>query len=269
MDLAQQARQIRKKILQMHHRANSSHVGSALSCLDLLVALYFDILKIDPQHPAAPERDRFILSKGHAARVLYATLAAKGFFSPAILDGYCQDNGQLPGHVTRGYVSGVEASTGSLGHGLAMGVGMALAARFDKLDYKTFVLLSDGECDEGSTWEAALLAAHKKLSNLVAIIDYNKIQSFGRTQDVINLEPFKDKWASFGWSVKEINGHNFDEIRSTFKTILFAPDKPSVVIAHTVKGKGVSFMEDKLEWHYKAPNREQLEAALKELDAVL
>lgn len=263
-DYGKLAKDIRKKIVEMHARSGSSHIGSSLSTVEILISLYFDVLNIDPKNPSLESRDRFILSKGHACSALYATLAARGFFPEKDLDGYTLNEGKLFGHVTRG-VAGVEASTGSLGHGLPIGTGMALAGKHDKKNFRIFVLLSDGECDEGSVWEAALFAPHHKLDNLIAIVDYNKLQAFGRTNEVINLEPFKEKWESFGWSVKEVNGHDFVELANVFSKIPFEKGKPSVIIAHTIKGKGISFMEDKLEWHYKSPNEEELRKALEEL----
>lgn len=254
------AKDVRRYIVKMHAKADSSHIASALSCVDILVVLYFGIMRFDKI------RDKFILSKGHAVSALYAILSKKCFFSEQVLDKYCINNTNLPGHCTRESISGVEASTGSLGHGLSIGTGMALARNYDKLKEKIFVLLSDGECDEGSTWEAAMFASHHKLDNLIAIIDYNKLQAFGRTEEVLNLEPFKDKWIAFGWSVKEVDGHDFKELIKVLKGVPFNKNKPSAIIAHTVKGKGISFMENKLEWHYRSPNSEQLEAALKELD---
>lgn len=267
MNYSKIAAQIRRHILVMHSRAGTSHIGSALSCVDILVGLYFGkVLKINPRYPDDPKRDRFILSKGHAASALYATLAVRDYFNKSVLERYCCDGTSLPGHSTRNCVPGVEVSTGSLGHGLSIGAGMASAAKHDKLRYRIFVLLSDGECDEGSVWEGALFAGHHKLDNLIAIVDYNKIQAFGRIKEVLNLEPFTDKWKSFSWEVKEINGHDFKEIISTLKNIPFKKNKPSVVIAHTIKGKGISFMENKLEWHYKFPNKKELELALQELN---
>ncbi len=253
---------IRRSVVRMHTRANSSHVGSALSCVDILVALFFEIMKSKQK---CGNGDRFILSKGHAVSALYATLAKSGFYSERLLEEYCVDGGRLPGHAKANCVAGIEVSTGSLGHGLSIGLGMALAARHDKYDYRIFVLLSDGECDEGSIWEAALFASHHKLDNVVGIVDYNKLQAFGRTNEVLNLEPLADKWRAFGWSVKEIDGHDFGQILCTLESVPFAKDRPSVVIAHTIKGKGVSFMEDQLAWHYKSPNQSELQTALREL----
>lgn len=261
------AKEIRKNILRMVTVSKSSHVGSALSIVEILVTLYFKILNIYPLFPEKEDRDRFILSKGHASAALYATLGERGFFSKELLDRYYVDGGILPGHLDRNVDLGIEVSSGSLGHGLSMGVGMAMAAKHDNKNYKIYVLMSDGECDEGSVWEAAMLASHLKLDNLIAIIDYNKIQSFGRVKEVIDLEPLYDKWVSFGWAVREINGHNYQELVSAFESLPIEKDKPSMIIAHTIKGKGVSFMEDKLEWHYKSPTQEQYEIAIKEIDA--
>lgn len=260
------AKEIRKKILKMIFDSQSSHIGSALSCIDILTVLYFKILSIDPKNPLDENRDRFILSKGHAASALYATLAQRGFFPEKILDTYCLNGSKLAGHSTMNCMPGVEVSTGSLGHGLNIGAGIALAEKQDNKNYRVFVLMSDGECEEGTVWEAAMFGSHHKLDNLIAIIDYNKLQAFGRTNDVINLEPLKDKWISFGWRVQEIDGHNFNEIEKTCEKSPFEKNKPSIIIAHTIKGKGISFMENKLEWHYKSPNKEQYNSALKELE---
>ena len=266
MDYSQISKEIRKKVLKMAFEARASHIGSSLSEVDILTVLYFKILSIDPKNPWFDDRDRFILSKGHGVAALYATLSQKGFFPENILDTYCKEGGKLPGHSTRNCAPGVEVSTGSLGHGLPMGAGMALAGKRDKKNYRVFVLMSDGECDEGTTWEAALFASHHGLDNLIVIIDYNKLQAFGRTNEVLNLEPLKEKWQSFGWKVKEIDGHNFSEIENALSRIPFEKTKPSLIIANTVKGKGISFMEDKLEWHYKNLTQEDYGKALKELE---
>lgn len=261
------AKEIRKKILKMIYNSQSSHIGAALSCVDILTILYFKILKINPANPWSPNRDRFILSKGHAASALYAALSKRGFFAEKTLNEYCKDGSKLPGHSTMHCVPGVEVSTGSLGHGLSIGVGIALAARHDKRNYRTFVLLSDGECNEGSLWEAVMFAAHHKLDNLIAIVDCNKLQAFGKTKEVINLEPLADKWRTFGWSVKEIDGHKLNKIEVCLKQIPFKKGKPSAIIANTIKGKGVSFMENSIAWHYKSPTQEQYKRAIKEINA--
>lgn len=261
----QLANSIRSHALKMVYRASASHIGSCLSMADLLAVLYGQILKIDPENPNLPERDRFILSKGHATAILYAVLAERGFFPLDWLETYCQDGSSLIGHASH-EVPGVEVSTGSLGHGLPIGCGMALAAKRSVDPYRVFVLLSDGELDEGSNWEAILFASHHRLDNLVAIVDYNKIQSFGTVKEVLDLEPLADKWRSFNWSVQEIDGHNWAEITGCLGSIPFESGKPSVVIAHTIKGKGISFMEDQLIWHYKSPDHDQLSQALMELE---
>ena len=261
----QLANSIRIRTLKMVHKANASHIGSCLSMADILAVLYGQILNIDPDNPNLPERDRFILSKGHATAILYAVLAEKGFFPLDWLETYCQDGSLLTGHVSH-EVPGVEVSTGSLGHGLPIGCGMALAAKGDRQAHRVFVLLSDGELDEGSNWEAILFAAHHHLDNLVAIVDYNKIQSFGTVQEVLNLEPLADKWRAFNWAVREIDGHNLQEISDCLNQVPFESGKPNVVIAHTIKGKGISFMENQLAWHYKSPKTEQLSQALTELE---
>lgn len=259
------AKEIRKEILKMMHRSNGSHIGSALSIVEILVALYFNILKISPKRCDDDNRDRFILSKGHACAALYATLASKGFFKPSYLKGYCMDGGKLPGHSTRGCASGVEVSSGSLGHGLSIGAGMAIAAKYDSKPYRVFVLLGDGECDEGSVWEAAMFAGNKRLDNLIVVIDYNKIQSFGSVEEINSLEPFVDKWRSFGWETRETDGHNVEKLIKILSRLPFKSGKPNILIAHTVKGKGVSFMENELKWHYKSPNKEELEQAIEEI----
>lgn len=261
------AQRIRAHVLRMVHRARASHVGSCLSIADILAVLYRDVLRVDPQRPDWPLRDRFVLSKGHAAAALYAVLAECGFFPQEWLDDYCQNGSRLAGHVVRQGVPGVEVSSGSLGHGLPIAVGMALAAQRTAADYRVFALLSDGECDEGSTWEAALFAPHHQLSNLKVIVDYNQIQSFGRTEQVLDLEPFAEKWRAFGWAVQEVDGHRHGALKSAL-AVRDRSGRPSVVIARTVKGKGVSFMEDQLLWHYRSPDREQLQRALSELGEI-
>ena len=266
MEYSQVAKEIRKKIVNMVYESQATHLGSALSCVDILTVLYFGIAHLDPKNPADEARDRCILSKGHAASALYATLAARGFFPEKVLEDYCKDGSALVGHVTRKSVPGVEVSTGSLGHGLAMGAGMALAAKRDNACHRVFVLLSDGECDEGSVWETALFAGHHQLDNLVGIVDYNKIQSFGSTKEVLDLEPFCAKWQAFKWSVKEIDGHNYSEIEEALSRVPFKEGKPSVIIAHTVKGKGLPFLENTLLSHYKKLTKEELIISLKALE---
>jgi transketolase len=256
------ARAIRAASLRMVHRANASHIGTCLSMADLLAVLYAGVLRIDPAKPDDPQRDRFILSKGHGATAVYAALAQRGFFPLDWLDRYGEDGSPLAGHISHHGVPGVEVSTGSLGHGLGVGCGMALAGQRDDARYRTFVMMSDGECDEGSVWEAALFAAHHQLDHLTAIIDYNKVQSFGAVDDVLGLEPLADKWRAFGWSVREVDGHDIAQITDALTRLPCERGKPVMIIAHTIKGKGVPFMENDLAWHYRSPDAAQLQQAL-------
>lgn len=260
------AKRVRASVLQMTHRARSSHVGSSLSIVELLTILYNRTLRIRPDEPKWPRRDRFILSKGHGAAALYAVLAERGFFPMARLDQFYANGTQLAGHVTHHGLPGVELSTGSLGHGLPVGCGMALAAKRDGYPMRVFVLLSDGECDEGSNWEAALFAPHHCLDNLTVIIDYNKIQSFGSVAEVLNLEPLAEKWRAFGWAVSEVNGHKMEEIAATLEKLPLQSGRPTCVVAHTIKGRGVGFMEGKLLWHYRPPDASELQIALGEIE---
>lgn len=266
-ELADFARLIRRDSLEMICRARSSHIGSCFSIAEILAVLYGRILKIAPLRPNWPDRDRFILSKGHACAALYSALATKGFFPRSWLKQFYADGSALPGHATR-TVPGVEVSTGSLGHGLSLGCGMALAAQQSPAPFRVFVLLSDGECDEGSVWEAVLFAAHHRLDSLTAIVDYNKIQSLGHVSDVLDLAPFAEKWRACRWSVREIDGHNLEEIEEALSCVAFEAGTPSCIIAHTVKGRGVSFMEDRLLWHYRSPDDEEFARALAELSAI-
>ena len=256
---------VRKDALKMVTRAKASHIGSALSIADIVAVLYSDILRADPAQPGMPSRDRFILSKGHACVAVYAALAEKGYFPVSELNTYGQDHSNLMNHISH-KVPGVEFSSGALGHGLPFGVGKALAGKRGTANWRVFVLLSDGEMDEGSNWEALLFSAHHRLDNLVAIIDYNKLQSLTTVEKTIGLEPLSDKLTSFGWSVREVDGHNHDQLRESLSTVPWEAGKPAVLIAHTVKGKGVSFMENRVEWHYRSPSSEQLSQALAELD---
>jgi len=258
------ARNIRIHAVKMVAQSNSSHIGSSLTMADILAVLYMDVLRVDPKQPDWPERDRFILSKGHAAAGLYAALALRGFFPMAWLERFCQVGSLLLGHVSH-HVPGIELSTGSLGHGLPVGCGIALTDKRERKSHRVFVMLSDGECNEGSNWEAALFAAHHKLDNLVAIVDANELQGFGRVDEILKLAPFAEKWRAFHWTVREVDGHDHQALRTLLKQVPFEPDHPSCVLAHTTKGKGVSFMEDQLAWHYKSPNPEQLQQALQQL----
>jgi len=267
LPVAEFAKRIRRHVITMTARANSSHIGSALSIVDILATLYGKVMRFDAKQPGWPERDRFLLSKGHACAALYATLAESGFFPLDWLDEYYLNGTRLAGHVTHKGTPGVELSTGSLGHALPVACGMALAGKRDGRSYRTFVIISDGECDEGSNWEAALFAPHHGLDKLVVIVDYNKIQSLGRVKEVIDLEPLAEKWRAFGWSVREFDGHDLGALDDALGGVPFEPGKPSCIVAHTVKGKGVSFMEDKLLWHYTAPKGDEIAAALAEVDA--
>lgn len=259
------AKQIRILAVKMTSRSGGSHVGSMLSMADIIAVLYTEILKKDPEHPRWDQRDRFILSKGHAGAALYAALAFSGYFAPDKLENYCADGSHFCGHATHGIIPGVEFSTGSLGHGLPVATGMAFSAMLDNKQHKCFALLSDGECDEGPTWEAVLFAGHHKLNNLVVIVDYNKMQALGNTAEVLNLEPFADKWRSFNWQVIEIDGHDHKQISRALDKENTNFEQPKCVIAHTLKGKGVSFMEGNLLWHYRSPQKEELTMALAEL----
>ena len=260
------AKNIRLQVLRMVHRAKASHVGSCFSIADIVAVLYGSVLNVKPTEPAWIERDRFILSKGHSAAAVYAALALRGFIPEKELEKYGESGSLLMTHISH-KINGVEFSTGSLGHGLPFATGKAMAAKKDKKLWRTFALLSDGELDEGSNWEAFIFAAHHKLDNLVAIIDYNKLQSLTTVANTLGLEPLADKFAAFGWSVKEVDGHNLVDIEGLLKTAPWVSEKPSVLIAHTIKGKGVSFMQNRVEWHYKSPNAEQLAQAIEEIEA--
>lgn len=266
--LKSKAKQVRKDIIEMSFRAKSAHTGGALSCVEILVSLYFEIMNVDPQNPYDKNRDRLVFSKAHDAKALYAVLAERGFFDKKLLEGYESNNGKLPGHSTRHCVPGVEVSAGSLGHGLSMAVGMAYAGKIDDKNHKVFCIISDGECDEGSTWEGILFAGHHKLDNLVAIVDYNKLQGFGYTKDVLNLEPFSQKWESFGWEKVELDGHNFNELITAFKKLPIKKNKPTVIIAHTIKGLGgVPIYVNKVSSQYKPPTQEETEEVIRRLSS--
>ncbi|NDC36984.1 MAG: transketolase [Proteobacteria bacterium] len=257
------ARRIRIHCVRMTAHG-ASHVGSCLSISDIIAVLYSEVLRVDPSAPRAAGRDRFIVSKGHAAAAIYAVLAECGFFPVEQLSSHYRDGATLCGHVITD-VPGIELSTGSLGHGLPVGVGMALSAKLDGVGHRVFVLLSDGECDEGSNWEAILFAAHHKLNNLTVIVDYNKIQSLKSVEETLALEPFADKWRSFRWELVEVDGHDHDAMRRAFDAPPSDNGMPRCILAHTTKGKGVSFMENSVLWHYRSPQGEELAAALREL----
>ncbi|MGV1004092.1 MAG: transketolase [Candidatus Nanopelagicales bacterium] len=264
-DARELARAIRLDALDMTRRGKSSHIGSVMGMADILAALYANVLSYRPQEPRWPGRDRVILSKGHAGAGMYAVLAESGFFPVETLQRHCEDGSTLSGHVSHRGVPGVELSTGSLGHGLGVATGMALAAQLDQAPHRVFCIMSDGECDEGSVWEAVLFAAHHKLGNLTAVIDYNKIQSLAPVAETLALEPFRAKWEAFGWEVEEVDGHDLAALTAA----LGQPGgtAPRVVIAHTTKGRGVSFMENSVLWHYRSPQGEEFEAARQELMA--
>lgn len=265
MDPTELAKRIRTHAVNMTHRGRSSHVGSALGMADILAALYGSVLNVRPEDPSWADRDRVILSKGHAGSAMYAALAESGFFDPALLEQHCADGSILSGHVSHRGVPGVEFSTGSLGHGLGVAAGMALAGGLAGAQHRVFCILSDGECDEGSVWEAALFAGHHGLSNLVAVVDYNKIQSLASVDETLRLEPFAEKWRAFGWQVLEVPGHDLEALEMVLDVHPSDGAPPTAVIAHTTKGKGVSFMENSVLWHYRTPQGEEYEAALAEL----
>lgn len=266
MNTEEFSRRIRIHALHMTHWGKSAHIGSVFSMADILAVLYGGVLRVDPMRPQWSERDRFILSKGHAGAGVYAALAERGFFPVERLKTHCQNGSHLCGHVTHIDMPGVEFSTGSLGHGLSVGSGMAYGARLDGESHRVFVLLSDGECDEGSNWEAMLFAGHHQLDNLIAVVDYNKIQSLAPVAETLGLEPFRAKWESFGWAVCEVDGHDHAALHACFAGLPFETGRPSCVIAHTTKGHGVSFMEHSVLWHYRSPQGEEFAAALRELD---
>jgi len=265
-DLADISMRIRGEIVEMSHTADAMHLGSSLSCVDIFVALYYGgCLNIDPKNPHSESRDRVILSKGHASMTFYTILADTGFFSKDLLKTFNKTGSHLTEHPNLGALPGIEATAGSLGHGLSMGLGMALAGRIRHLPFRVFVIMSDGECNEGSVWEAAMLAPAQKIENLIVIIDFNRWQATGRSEEIMALNPLKEKWESFGWSAYDVDGH---DISSLIKILSAIPDgsrKPIAIIAHTIKGKGVSFMEDDNNWHYRIPNAEEVKFAKEEL----
>lgn len=263
--LENKAKEIRRNIVDMIYHSGAGHIGGSLSSTDILVTLYYKIMRIDPRNPVWTDRDRFILSKGHSVEGYYTILADLGFIDREELKTYCKFNSRLTGHPTV-KIPGVEANTGSLGHGLSLGVGMALAGKMDKKDYKVYVLMGDGEQAEGSIWEAAMCAKHYKLDNLIGIVDRNKLQIGGPTEYVMSLEDLSAKWASFGWEVVEVNGHNISQLVTVFESVPVKYNKPTLILAHTVKGKGVSFIEDKPEWHHKIPTSEEYTRMIRELN---
>lgn len=265
--LTEIAAEIRRSTMKMAIKAGGSHIAPSFSAVEILTALYFgEVLRYDPQNPQKAERDRFILSKGHASAAFYAVLAKAGYFDEAVLDSYCQAGTILGGHPNMHAIPGVEASTGALGHGFPFAVGIALAGKMDRRDYRVFVLLGDGECQEGSVWEAALFAAHQRLGKLTAIIDYNKLQAMDRLENIVGLEPFAEKWRVFGWDVSEVDGHDPAALIDQLKVVKDSHDSPRLIMAHTIKGKGVSFMENVPIWHFRLPNEQELAIVRRELN---
>jgi transketolase len=264
-ELEKMAKQLRRHVITMIATAGSGHPGGSLSAADIVTALYFEVMRHDPKNPQWPDRDRFVLSKGHAAPILYAALAECGYFPVEELSTLRKLDSRLQGHTDRTLTPGVEMSAGSLGQGLSYGIGIALAGRLDKRDYQVYVLLGDGECEEGQVWEAAMFAPHHRMDNITAIVDHNDLQLDGRVCDIMGLEPLADKWRAFNWHVLEINGHDISQVLKALKKARETKGKPTVIIAHTVKGKGVSFMEGNVDFHGKAPTAQETEIALKEL----
>ncbi|WP_094603521.1 Apulose-4-phosphate transketolase subunit A [Sporomusa silvacetica DSM 10669] len=266
MNSKELAWKIRRHGIEMTHISKGSHIGSVLSVTDIIAVLYADTLNFNPKNPRWVERDRVILSKGHAGAAIYAALAECGFFDVEELKTHYANGSRLSGHVSHKGVPGVEFSTGSLGHGLPVGCGMAMAAKKNKQHYRVFVICGDGECDEGAVWEAALFAHHYHLDNLIAVIDHNKMQSLDFCENTITLAPFADKWKAFGWHVLDIDGHDHLALKNAYETACQNKDKPTVIIANTIKGKGISFMENNILWHYRTPQGEEYDAAVGELE---
>ncbi|KAA0993555.1 transketolase [Dyadobacter aurulentus] len=264
-ELARKSVEYRRKILKYIYQAKAGHTGGSLSCIDILNVLYNHILNVNAADFASPDRDRYIQSKGHTVEALYVVLASKGFFPESDLDTLCRYQSHYIGHPTR-KVHGVEQNTGALGHGLSLSVGTAIAGKLDKKDYRVFTLLGDGELPEGSNWEAALSASHYKLDNLCAILDKNTLQISGPTSAVCDIDPVDKKFEAFGWAVRHVDGHDFKQLKAAFEAIPFEKGKPSLVIAHTIKGKGISYMEGQLKWHHGVPSTEQYAVALEELN---
>lgn len=268
MELQEIAKRIRVNIVKMLEKSQSGHPGGSLSAVEILTALYFKEMEIDPKNPRWEDRDRFVLSKGHATPVLYGTLAERGFFPKEELDSFRKIDSMLQGHPDMKDTPGVDMTTGSLGQGLAAANGMALAGKLDNKDYRVYALIGDGESQEGMIWEAAMLASHNKLDNLTVFLDYNGLQIDGKNEDIMNIDPIDEKFKSFGWNVMSIDGHSFDQILDAIEKAKNTKGKPSIIISKTIKGKGVSFMEDQVGWHGKAPSQEEANKALEELGGV-
>jgi transketolase len=267
-ELMKKSIEYRRKILRHIYAAKAGHTGGSLSCVDILNVLYNYVLNVNPENFSSPDRDRYIQSKGHTVEALYVVLADKGFFPEYDLKTLCKYKSNYIGHPTK-KVNGIEQNTGALGHGLSLAVGNAIAGKMDDKGFRVFTLLGDGELPEGSNWEAALTAAHYKLDNLCAILDYNKLQISGTTAEVCNTEPIDKKFESFGWSVRHVDGHDINSMITAFDALPFEKDKPSFIIAHTIKGKGVSYMENQLKWHHGVPDAKQFETAMQEFDTAL
>ena len=262
-EIEELSKEIRREVLTMVYQSKSGHLGCSLGIVDILITLYFTILNIDPKKPSLETRDRFLLSKGHAVSALYAVLAKRGFFSESLLLDYLKDGSKLAGHVTLDSLPGIEATAGSLGHGLSIGIGMALAIKHNNLPSKVYILIGDGECAEGSIWEGINFAGHHKINNLILLLDNNNLQIMGHGTDILNSLPFEEKFKSFGWDVKTIDGHNFSELSEAFQQQVL--NKPLAIIANTIKGKGILFMENKVEWHGVAPKPDECTRAIEEI----
>lgn len=261
-----QAEEIRMRLLEIVYSAKAGHIGGSLSSVEVETALYFHVMNVDPENPQMPDRDRFILSKGHSVEAYYAVLAAKGFISQEVLDTYGRFGSKLAGHPTK-KIPGIELNSGALGHGLSVGVGLALAAKMDKRPFRTYVLMGDGEQGEGSIYEAAMSASHYKLGNLVAIIDRNTLQISGLTEDVMSLEPMRERWEAFGWEVFDVQGNDMEDLVKTFDGLDYETTKPKLIISHTTKGNGISYMEKVAKWHHGVPDEAQYQLALQEIEA--
>lgn len=259
------AAELRGRIIEVSGRAGVPHLGSCLSCVDILATLYWGVLRLDPAKPTSTERDRFLLSKGHAAPALFQVLAKRGYFPEHLLETYGEDGSLFAEHPPAHGVPGIEAATGSLGHGLPLATGMMLGMRLAQQPGRVYALLGDGECNEGSVWEAAMMASAQRLDRLTVIVDYNKWQATARSNEVLSLDPLGDKWSAFGWSVKEVDGHDIAALLDAFTLLPFQKGKPSAIIAHTVKGKGVTFMEDDNNWHYRTPSPDEVRRSFREL----
>jgi transketolase len=259
------AEEVRRRVVEIIYSAKGGHIGGSLSSVEIETILYFHVLNIDPNNPQNPDRDRFILSKGHCVETLYATLAAKGFIQQSLLDTYGHFNSKLAGHPTK-KIPGIELNSGALGHGLSVGVGLAIGAKMSKSAFKTYVLMGDGEQGEGSIYEAAMSASHYKLDNLVAIIDRNTLQISGKTETVMGLEPMRQRWETFGWEVFDVKGNDLGDLINTFDGFDYSNAKPKLIIAHTTKGNGISFMENGAKWHHGLPNEEQYKTAVAEIE---